>query len=81
MATKRQTIIAAAEQKGCLGKAHLDEPLFILRAKDKLASRIVRHWVQVARDEGVHRDKVQEAYQLAAEMDEWAVGNGNKTPD
>ncbi len=39
-------------QKSCLNKAAPDEPIFVLRAKDKLAPQTLRHWVAIAF--GVH---------------------------
>ncbi len=81
MATKQATLIAAAEQRGCFGKASLDEPLFILRAKDSLAPMTVRWWAEEAASQGVHADKVDEAFKLADQMDAWVVQNSSKTPD
>lgn len=39
----------------CLNKAAPDEPLFVLRAKDPVASMAIRHWATMAR--GYHEDE------------------------
>lgn len=44
MGTKREELVNAS---GCLGKAHDDEPIFILRAHDLLAPFIVRQWARM----------------------------------
>lgn len=56
----------------CLNKAAHDEPIFVLRAKDPIASRVVRFWADTANDLEIHVDKVDEAENLADEMDRWA---------
>ena len=54
----------------CLNKASCDEPVFVLRAKDPLAPMAIRHWVTMS--EGNHsKEKLEEAMQLACEMEEW----------
>ena len=44
MLTKKEVLEEAARGEGCLGKAADDEVVFVLRAKDKLAPLLVRHW-------------------------------------
>lgn len=44
MGTKRQ---ALAGEERCFSRAALDEPLFILRAEDPLAPKMVRYWAQL----------------------------------
>lgn len=44
MGTKSEELKAAAQGRGCLGRAADDEPLFVLRAQDKSAPYVVRHW-------------------------------------
>lgn len=54
----------------CFNKAHSDEPVFVLRAKDPLGPQAVRHWATMA--DGVHEpEKIKEAYALADEMEQW----------
>ena len=58
------------DPKSCLSKAADDEPVFVLRAKDKLAPGVVRMWVELAR--GVHEpEKLEEATRLATLMENW----------
>ncbi len=67
--------------QGCLNKAADDEPIFVLRAQDRFAPGIVREWARRAGDEGTSNEKVDAAYDLASQMEEWAKANGSKTPD
>lgn len=54
----------------CLNKAEADEPIFVLRAKDKTAAQTVRLWATMAA--GVHEHaKIAEALALADRMDQW----------
>jgi hypothetical protein len=62
----------------CLQKAAEDEPIFVLRAQDRLAPEIVRQWADRAREFGCPEPKVQEAYSLAARMEQWHT---RKFPD
>lgn len=66
---------------GTITRAAEDEPLFVLRAKDKSAPGIVRVWVAAAELAGVSREKVDEALDLANQMERWAAENGSKVPD
>lgn len=38
-----------------------DEPVFIIRGKDRLASRTVRYWIEEARNFGVKAEKLARA--------------------
>jgi hypothetical protein len=71
MATARIERALAAVGKGCLGKAHDDEPVFILRAQDPLAADLVELWSIHARAAGVRNDKVIEAAALAEDFRAW----------
>ena len=64
-----------------LAKVADDEPIFVLRAKDRLASMAVREWAERAELSGSPEAKVQEALRCAEAMDEWAEKNGDKVPD
>ncbi len=55
------------------GSLPADEPLFTLRGRDAIASRIVRNWAMDARASGTPHEKCEEAYRLSIEMDEWPV--------
>jgi hypothetical protein len=62
----------------CLQKAGDDEPIFVLRAQDKLAPEIVHLWVNVAKIVGVNPTKIAEAEQIALAMARWPK---RKLPD
>jgi hypothetical protein len=61
----------------CLTRADENEPLFVLRANDELASLIVRRWANLyISSKGVFATpkqiaKFSEAMALADQMDEW----------
>lgn len=79
MATAKEERAKAAVGQGCLGKAHNDEPVFVLRAQDALAADLVELWAMRAKATGVTPwDKVREAYDLAEEMRRWHT---RKIPD
>jgi hypothetical protein len=67
----------------CYDKAADDEPIFVLRAKDVLSSRVIRHWIWLAVEAGVPIDskKLKEAQQCADAMADWRLKNGGKIPD
>jgi hypothetical protein len=62
----------------CLAKAADDEPIFILRAQDKLAPDLVRAWAIRAEAHGCPPAKLREAYELAEAMERWPT---RKYPD
>jgi hypothetical protein len=72
----------------CLEKAADDEPIFVLRAQDKLAANTVRHWARefLKAHGGVLSEQIdpkviakyKEAHALADKMDAWKT---KKTPD
>ena len=74
-------MIKSAELKGpsCLTQAADDEPLFVLRANDESAPRIVRIWAlgyyeaKTAAGEitPLQRQKYQDALSLAHAMEDW----------
>lgn len=78
MAIAKVERINAARGKGPLGKAADQEPVFILRAQDLLASEVVRFWADRALVSGCLLSKVQEAYDLAVKMEQWP---NRKVPD
>lgn len=80
--TARVVAQAEGEARGCLGKAALDEPLFVLRAQDRCAPYAVRAWVERARASGdVPPAKLEEAQTLLAAMELWQEQHGCKWPD
>jgi hypothetical protein len=58
-----------------------DEPVFLLRAQDTLAPKIVEMWALAAHDLGAKPDIVQAAYEQSQAMRKWQEENGHKTPD
>lgn len=78
MATKQEELEMATRGTGCLGKAADDEPVFVLRAQDRLAPALVRAWANLAHRHGCSELKVAEARALAARMDAWP---SRKFPD
>ena len=49
MATKTEVLESLRSGRGCLGRTALDEPVFILRAQDILAPRVVVRWAHLRR--------------------------------
>jgi hypothetical protein len=64
---------------GCLSRCADDEPVFVLRATDKLAPTAVRYWAELAARHGVGLKKTHEAVQFARRMEDWA--GEKKLPD
>lgn len=69
------------EGVSALEKAGEDEPLFVLRAQDKLAPEIVREWAYRAQCEGAPLTKCDEARRIADAMEQWQIANRRKVPD
>jgi len=65
-------------ESGCIAKAADDEPVFVLRAQDRLAPMTVRHWARLAEMKGAPAEKVREARVLAEAMEAWP---NRKYPD
>lgn len=79
MATARETIEAALRGEGCLGKAHPDEPVFVLRARDVTADDFVRRWAaRVGERLGMSHPKVTSAIEIVRAMRAWP---DRKLPD
>ena len=56
----------------CLNKALADEPVFVFRAKDKLAPILVSMWAALAALHGCPIEKVLQATNLAQAMEDYA---------
>lgn len=65
----------------CLNKAADDEPLFVLRAHDRMAPMTVRQWAMRAKAFGSPKEKIDEAHRIANRMEAWAKEHGDKVPD
>lgn len=95
MATKRRELLglpdedidaiggAAPVPPGCFGKADLDEPLFVLRGNDRCAPGTVRDWARRATGAGCPSAKIDEAMDIAREMEAWQQAHSDraKWPD
>lgn len=69
MAIKRDEI---SDPNSCLNHAAADEPIFVLRAKDPLAAKLVEEWAARAVLTGHHEDeKIRAAYRFAQAMKAW----------
>lgn len=79
--TKREVLEAAAKGEGCLGRADDDEPVFVLRAKDKLATEAIGEWIDRAHFYGVNTKKIHAALDDISAMNDWQLRNGTKLPD
>ena len=83
MATKAEVLEAL--RAGCrrLGRAALDEPVFILRARDMLAPKAVVRWAHLAEQAESPQNKVRGALQVAKQMADWQANNRYrvKVPD
>lgn len=65
-----------ADPESTLNRAAEEEPLFVIRAKDKLSASMVRQWAEAAAMTGAHEpEKIQEARQLAEIMESWRQEN------
>lgn len=60
-----------------------DEPVFILRAKDKLARKVVAYWLELAAEAGVSVDKQVRVSEHLTAMDMFALDHPErmKIPD
>lgn len=84
MMTKKELLEAALRGEGCLGKAHDDEPVFLLRAQDNLSDETVDFWatrasllVPVVGAEATGH-KINDARATAEAMRFWPI---RKNPD
>ena len=65
-----------ANPESTLNRAADDEPLFVIRAKDKLSASMVRQWAEAAAMTQAHEpEKIEEARMLAETMENWRQSN------
>jgi hypothetical protein len=65
-----------ADPESTWNRAAHDEPLFVIRAKDKLSASMVRQWAEAAAMTGAHEpEKIEEARDLAEIMETWRQEN------
>jgi hypothetical protein len=83
MATESKLLKALPHRCIRLCVEALDEPVFILRAQDILAPRVVVRWAHLAEQAGSPQDKVQGDLILAKQMADWQANNQQrvKVPD
>ena len=72
---KRQEI---ADPASCLNRAADDEPIFVLRARDPLAAKLVEDWAARAVLAGLHEEKAQAAFRFAQAMRAWREAHTTK---
>lgn len=66
-----------ADPESTWNRAAEDEPLFVIRAKDKLSASMVRLWAEAAAMTGAHEpEKIQQARTLAEHMETWRIADG-----
>lgn len=70
--TGNQIISYFKEHNQTLAKVHTDEPIFVLRAQDVSAPRVIMQWIEMNLDI-VSEDKLKEAYQTALAMRRYTV--------
>jgi hypothetical protein len=75
------TILSALNGGGCLGRSKPEEPVFVLVARDKAASKVVRYWAALVGPMGGNPEKVADARHIADLMDQWRAAHGGKVPD
>lgn len=63
--------MASKYDNPCFKKAADDEPIFVLRAHDRLAELVVRYWADLAQQAGVRIEKVYDARRVATDMRLW----------
>lgn len=72
----------ALSGRGCLGRSQPDEPVFVLCARDRAASMIVREWAQLVDKMGGSEAKTFDARRIADDMERWrSAHGGGKLPD
>lgn len=78
MALKRDEI---ADPNSCLNRAAADEPIFVLRAKDPLAAKMVEDWSARSVIAGLHEDRAPAAFRYAQAMRAWRKQHFPDGPD
>jgi hypothetical protein len=83
ISTKAQVLEALCSGGSSLDRAAPDEPVFILRAQDTLAPRVVVRWAHLAEQAGTGQAKVRAALEVAKQMADWQANNPHrvKVPD
>jgi hypothetical protein len=66
---------------GTLRVLPVDEPVFLIRAQDKLAGDVVMHYSHMAEIAGCSTDHVEQVRSVAEAMWDWAATHKTKLPD
>ena len=78
--TKAEILEDALQGRGCLGRAAEDEPVFVIRARDLTAVRVLSFWCDQAELEGAPDSKVKDARKVQMAMVIWRSNNPVKVP-
>lgn len=70
--------IELANSNSCLSRSAPNEPVFVLVARDPHAPQAIRHWIAMSMDRQPP-EKIEEAYKLANQMEEWKRKNAPET--
>lgn len=62
-------------------KIKADEPVFLLRAKDKLAPMTLRHWAEMLEQRSGDQNMIAMVREHAILMEQWQEANTCKLPD
>ena len=79
--TASTTAINTIKTDPVLAKVGDDEPIFVLRARDKDAPATILQWVDSARAAGVPEHRLVRAMNVAHQMIDWQINNGCKHVD
>lgn len=63
----------------CIVKAHDDEPVFVIRAQDRSAQKAIHAWLNL--NPQLPMDRVADALDCIAAMDEWQQKHRSKDAD
>jgi len=66
-----------AIERGTIG---LDEPVFVIRAQDRLAPELIEHYADLCRRAGSPDHHVAGVHAAAQEIREWQAGHHTQTP-
>lgn len=58
-----------------------EEPIFILKARDRLAPGAIEVWIAMAEKAGVSVEKISDARDTLAPMNKWRSEHRGKIPD
>lgn len=58
-----------------------DEPVFLLRAQDRCAAKVVRFWAQFNKDSGGDHALSEQVMEWAIEFDKWPVKKHADLPE